>query len=479
MRPKLLTAFGETKSVAAWSKDPRCNVSRSGLRRRLAEGWSVEEALSAEGRKLYEAFDETKTLKEWSLDDRCLVSFSLLVDRIYNGWDITRALCAPVEAPARFQAFGESKTLAEWSRDARCLHGSSDALSRRVRGGWSLETALSEPVSRYGVQIQAFDESKTMEEWVSDKRSVVNTVGTLWHRLNKMRMKPEEAISSIVEQSSSEGERQLGDFVAERIPIGRNVRHVIDKELDIFIPSLSMAIEYNGLWWHREEVVGCYYHRDKRLACDKVGVRLIQVWEDDYLNRRSVVESMILHKIGLSEKRRVYARDCKVVWVRSHAAAEFLDQYHLQGGSLGSQSAGLFDPRGGLVAVMSVKRRREGFELTRFATSDVVVGGHNKLLQFFRKRHQVEIVTFADLCVSDGGVYEQAGFVCDKELPPDYSYIANNERVHKSRYRKSRFESDSDLKFDPDLTERELADLNGIHRIWDAGKLRFVLSATT
>lgn len=41
----LLSAIGETKSVAAWSRDPRVRVSRTTIRRRLRRGASHNEAL--------------------------------------------------------------------------------------------------------------------------------------------------------------------------------------------------------------------------------------------------------------------------------------------------------------------------------------------------------------------------------------------------------------------------------------------------
>ena len=60
-----------------------------------------------------------------------------------------------------------------------------------------------------------------------------------------------------------------------------------------------------------------------------------------------------------------------------------------------------------------------------------------------------------------------------KELAPDYMYIVNGERKHKFGYRLKRFQSDPELKYVVGLTERELAALNGLERVWDAGKTRY------
>lgn len=44
-RAKPLTAFGETKGVADWADDPRCEVSKSILKHRIDAGWEIESAL--------------------------------------------------------------------------------------------------------------------------------------------------------------------------------------------------------------------------------------------------------------------------------------------------------------------------------------------------------------------------------------------------------------------------------------------------
>ena len=87
-----------------------------------------------------------------------------------------------------------------------------------------------------------------------------------------------------------------------------------------------------------------------------------------------------------------------------------------------------------------------------------------------------KIVTFSDHSVSDGGLYEKLGFTLDKELAPDYSYLVDEERKHKFGYRITRFKNDPYLKYKEGLTESQLAKINGIKRIWDCGKSRYVIN---
>lgn len=49
-------------------------------------------------------------------------------------------------------------------------------------------------------------------------------------------------------------------------------------------------------------------------------------------------------------------------------------------------------------------------------------------------------------------------------------------RHHKFNYRIARFRRDPDLEYHDGMSERELAALNGLERVYDAGKTRWVLS---
>lgn len=61
------------------------------------------------------------------------------------------------------------------------------------------------------------------------------------------------------------------------------------KSLDIFIPNLNLAIEYNGIYWHRfdKENPRIYkeYHQDKFKLCLQNGINLIHIFEFEDLNK--------------------------------------------------------------------------------------------------------------------------------------------------------------------------------------------------
>lgn len=97
----------------------------------------------------------------------------------------------------------------------------------------------------------------------------------------------------------------------------------------------------------------------------------------------------------------------------------------------------------------------------------------SRAVEWGRVRGATSIVTFAGLCVSGGSLYEKLGFARDKVIGPDYRYVVNGRRVHKFNYRKERFKRDPTLRWEDGATESELAQANGIPRIWDCGKIRY------
>lgn len=246
-------------------------------------------------------------------------------------------------------------------------------------------------------------------------------------------------------------------------------------ELDIFLPEDGVAIECNGVYYHSEAHRDKEYHAKKLAACNAAGVRLIQVWEDDWQYRSATVKALLAHKLGDSTLPRIPARRLNAQFIDGATARSFLDLYHIQGSATGTYYAALVDDDGPQ-AVMALTRRQRTLTLERYATAAIVSGGQSKLLRFVESKLEDwdTIVTFADLEVSDGALYDASGWERDVVIPPDYKYAVRGVRKHKFGYRLKRFRNDPTLTFEEGRTEAELAALNGLLRVWDSGKIRYV-----
>lgn len=274
-------------------------------------------------------------------------------------------------------------------------------------------------------------------------------------------------------------EKELAEFV-ESLNVGEiveNDRTVLNgRELDVFVPEKMIAFEFNGLYWHSENAgKDRNYHYNKFMDCKNAGVQLFQIWEDDWVNKRETVERLIASKLGASSQPRIFARKTVPSVVEFGEAKKFLNAYHVQGSTV-CRAFGLRDDNNELVAVLGVVDRGDDtVEVVRYATSRIVVGGFTKLLKFMVSSLNVgRVVSFSDNEVSDGGLYESNGFTVDGFVRPDYKYVVNGVREHKFNYRIQRFKNDPTLVFVDGLTESQLASLNGLDRVWDSGKVRWV-----
>jgi hypothetical protein len=298
-------------------------------------------------------------------------------------------------------------------------------------------------------------------------------------------------------KKASKGEEELNAILTLLgFSSKRSMKNIIPRqELDIYIPEKKFAVEFNGLYWHSEAIRSDKeYHKKKVDACNKVGIYLYQVWEDDWRDKKDIVIRGLAHRLGVTHKlpevlpnipaywyEKIGARSTMASLVTNSDAREFLDTHHIQGFASGSHYVGLKDKSDRIRAVMVLSSTGNDGELRidRYASAGIVSGGFTKALKFAEQELPVKsFVTFADRAISNGSLYEQNGFVLDKVLDVDYSYLAKGCRIHKFNYRIKRFKTDRELTFKDGLTERELAKLNVLHRIWDSGKNRYVKDVT-
>ena len=286
----------------------------------------------------------------------------------------------------------------------------------------------------------------------------------------------------ITRHCKSWAEREIAEFLRSNgIEYTSGDRKVLGgKELDFVLPTHKVAIEYCGLYRHStaHERNTRSYHKQKMDRCSEAGLRLVTIFEDEWVHNRTLVEGKILAMLGMDTRERVFARKCEVQVVDSVTKNAFFDTHHIQGAGPGSVSLALVHD-GEYVAMMSFVKQQGGkFILNRYATSIHVVGGFSKLLHAFMRSNDWEMITsFADRRWSLGKVYEQNGFVLDEILPPDYDYVdlVNVKRVHKFNFRHKNLPAILGDQYDPQLSETKNTQQAGWYRIYNCGLIRYVL----
>jgi hypothetical protein len=292
-------------------------------------------------------------------------------------------------------------------------------------------------------------------------------------------------------------EEQISDFLKlHGIEITRRERTLLGdskKEIDIYIPSKRIGIEFNGLFWHSEQMLRQAnrniedpkkYHLQKTKDAESDNIHLIHIFEDDWRDKQQIVKSRLLRVLGISETPPIFARKCEVKNITFRTASLFCSMFHLQGYAPSSINLGLFY-QNDLIGCMSFSELRKSlgtkseentYELTRFCTSFDVVGGVSKLFNFFLTNIKPKkVISYADRHWTSSlrkNMYDHLGFIKVSDGEPNYWYIVDWKRVHRFGYRKSELPKKLP-NFDSSLTEYQNMLNHGHDRIWGCGSFKY------
>lgn len=255
-----------------------------------------------------------------------------------------------------------------------------------------------------------------------------------------------------------------------------------DLEIDIYLPDLKIGIEYNGVRYHGQSFAdekGKSYGRDfvKYKTAILKGIRLITIFESEWVFKNSQVKGYLRSIFKGKAAKTVDGCRCSLRPVSPVETKKFLDAHHIQGGPANS-SLGLYY-KDELVSLMSFKSCKTGYELTRFCnkTNYIVKSAFAILLDDFRSKNIGTITTFSDNRWTNGDVYKRHGFVKDSDIGLSYYYFKKNSQgplEHKFNYRKANIKKrwpNADLSLD----EWSLMKSLGYDRIWDCGKVKWLL----
>jgi hypothetical protein len=251
------------------------------------------------------------------------------------------------------------------------------------------------------------------------------------------------------------------------------------KELDFYIQDYNIAIEMNGLYYHTDTIRPDHqYHYKKWKICNDKNIHLVNIFEDDWNLQQDKVCNMLLGFFGKKIKG-IPARKTYIQKINGRTARPFLDQYHLQGYVSGTHY-GAFDVDNNLIGIMTFGTTRNGrFELKRFVTDEYIHNGlFSKLFKYAQSDLDFsEVVSFSDNTHFTGNVYKINGFNFIQVIKPDYRYLVNKTRVHKSNYTKQKIKSkfpELSESIDNGMTESSAMEYLGFSRIYDCGKCEWI-----
>ena len=294
-------------------------------------------------------------------------------------------------------------------------------------------------------------------------------------------------ICNPISSTDSLQEKDLIDFVKDILPntlvLEKDRTKIKPFELDVLIPDYNLAIEFDGLYWHSNKFIDSGYHSNKTKICEDKGIKLIHIFEDEWINKRDIVKGIIKNKLGVGQIM-VYGRKTEIKMVTNKIANQFLTQNHIQGHVNSKINIGLYY-NDELVSLINFGKLRKAlgskhvdghYELYRFANKIgySVIGGFTKLLKYFVKTYSpTSILTFSDNRYFNGEIYKSNGFNLIGETKPNYFYIVKHKRENRYKYRKNILVEQG---YDKNKSETQIMKDRGISKIYDCGAKKWLLT---
>ncbi len=242
--------------------------------------------------------------------------------------------------------------------------------------------------------------------------------------------------NQIGSKNTSGLEYQLKEWIKSlNISYIENTKKIITpKEIDIYIPSHNIAIEFNGLYWHSDKFLHKNYHLEKTSLCKKKNIELLHIYEDDWTFKQDIIKSILSNRFG-TLKNKIYAKFCIIKIVDDlNTIYDFLEKNHIEGYSQGDINLGLYHDEE-LVYLMSFNTKyKKEIEIIRFCNkiNSNVVGGASKLFKYFKSNYTFDkIFAYSDHSLFNGNIFKILKFEKIILLEPKCYHIINNKRVYK------------------------------------------------
>lgn len=253
-------------------------------------------------------------------------------------------------------------------------------------------------------------------------------------------------------------------------------------EVDIYLPKINVAFEFNGLYWHSEIYKNSKYHQEKTEFLSSKGISLYHIWEDDWRYKKEIVKSMISSALG-AVSRKIFARKCEIKQVTKSEYKHFTQKNHLKGYCPASIIIGLYYDNE-LVSLMSLAKTRKlidskkskyEYEVIRSCSliNTTVVGGVSRIVKYIKDNITKSIVTYCDVSFSPNPKetsYYKSGFIYIGKTTPGYYWVVDDRKSNRLNWTKSKLIS---LGFDSNLKADDIMHSMGYYKIWDCGNYKY------
>ena len=204
----------------------------------------------------------------------------------------------------------------------------------------------------------------------------------------------------------SKPQKQVYDFIKSiyNNKILYNTKSIISpQELDIYLPDVNLAIEFNGTYWHSTKANKYkYYHQNKFKVCLAKGIRLIQIYEDEWNDSRKqeIIKNIIRRAIGLDNK---VITNLTINEISINQYRDFCTKYNLKDYKEVDIMLGLFD-NNKLVQIIGINLKESCYTIK--------VNCHN--FDLYRD-YTKELLEYFNMNFNKRKLHIIADIICDKD----------------------------------------------------------------
>lgn len=312
-------------------------------------------------------------------------------------------------------------------------------------------TMTQEHKDRMSQKLSAKFKGKTSREWAKELE-----ISHSYFNILVREFGIEHALSH--EKTTSSIELVIENILKEiNVPFDTQFK-IKNRIADFYIPEYNLVIEADGHYWHSDAVnKDKMYHFNKRKLYVDSGLSPLFFREGEIVNKLDIVRSIILNKIGRSEK--FFARKCSVTELDNAAKKKFFDKNHLMGRGRGRCLALEFN--GEILAAMQYTNRGGNVDVSRFCSKigTQILGGFSRLLATMELHESPSTITnFVDLRYGTGEHLKRFGFDMQR-CGVSFSWVKDMECVHRMRF-------PGNSGYD-----------NGYAKIYDCGQAKFIKKA--
>lgn len=200
------------------------------------------------------------------------------------------------------------------------------------------------------------------------------------------------------------------------------------REIDIYLPDKRIGIEINGDFWHREDNKGRMYHQNKQITAINKNIRLIQIYESEWLNERkhNIITQIIK---GINDSSIIKNIEADSLLIRENIEKEkiidFLNKNYVDEAPQFQVSISLIDNNTEeIISTMLFNTDIENnrYELACKCTklNNYVKGGYAKIIEHFYTRCKaLPMITKCNISKEDINEYYNLGFQLQEISEPN------------------------------------------------------------